>query len=164
MCLQAHHKRQHQYVPQHNFIPGGGSVMATICSWEWHLTEAELLACFDHNFPHWIPWKLYHIPCQTNSALTLSFYSRPLATSSIQSTPDKRIPIGSSRFSFTQKSKLIRSSPKCSIISRTYKFLPSAIDTTEFPPRKGTSHLCGYLTYCAQLVGRSKGWGPWILD
>jgi hypothetical protein len=49
--LQALHQRFHRYHPRFLHIPGKSNVMADDCSRLWHLSDVELLAHFNHEYP-----------------------------------------------------------------------------------------------------------------
>jgi hypothetical protein len=64
--LQSLHQRHYRYVPLFDYIVGEANAMADACSRLWHLSNTELLAYFELNFPQNRPWHT----CQLGSQCT----------------------------------------------------------------------------------------------
>ena len=70
--LQALHQQQFCYVPKHDYIPGQSNVMTDLLYRAWHLTDDQIVAHFNSNFPQPKPWKLCLLRKPMNLSLILA--------------------------------------------------------------------------------------------
>ena len=75
--IQAHHQRYHRYVATHDYVPGTANVMADICSRAWHLTDSQLIAYFNTNFPQIRSWQACRLNAGMNSGLISALFRSP---------------------------------------------------------------------------------------
>jgi hypothetical protein len=66
------HQRAHRYRQKVAYLPGPLNVMADDLSRRWDLSDSQLLAYFNTNYPQALPWKLCRLQEKMNSATTLA--------------------------------------------------------------------------------------------
>ena len=57
--LQVMHQRFHRYIPRIYFVSGVDNLISDCPSCSSDLTDNQLLACLDTNFPQPLPWRLW---------------------------------------------------------------------------------------------------------
>ena len=59
--LQAMHQWTHWYQLRPFFVPGNANKMVDKYSCLWHLSDSNLVAYFNANYPQSRQWQLYHL-------------------------------------------------------------------------------------------------------
>ena len=63
--LQAVHQRHHRYVPRHDFVSGADNYISEVPSCSSALSDYQLLAFLNLNFPQSQPWQMWTPPPET---------------------------------------------------------------------------------------------------
>jgi hypothetical protein len=92
--FQAFHQRFFRYIPLRDYIPGPVNVMADALSCRWDLTDVEILAYFNLQFPQNELWCLCQLRPELNSSLISSLSRRRSNPVLLKHIPTERIVIG----------------------------------------------------------------------
>ena len=158
--LASLHQRVHRYVPKLDYIPGVLNVMADTASRAWHLTDPELLAHFNSNFPQTRPWRICFLKNEMNSNLISALSKKRSDPASLRPTPTRRMLIGTSGLSSVLDSNWTHSSVKWPIQSPSSKFLHNDIEMEGLPPAVNPSDLGRLRTPSVQWDRCTPAWGP----
>lgn len=74
--MKSLHQRHFRYLSKAGWISGPANQMADDCSRLWHLSDSQLLAYFNSQYPQRQSWKLVHLRPQMLSALTNALLKR----------------------------------------------------------------------------------------
>ena len=158
--LQALHQRHHRHFPLHDYMPGEVNKMADECSRLWQLTDSQILAHFNSNYPQALSWQLCPVPKPMLSALTSALYRKRSEPGLHLIEPERRISIGNDGTSFVATTTSTPSSEHSGTPSQFSNCSDSATETGALPPAKGPSDLEQWRTPYAVWARSSPVWGP----
>ena len=160
--LAALHQRHHRYLALHDYIPGPSNVMADDCSRLWHLTDTQLLAHFDSQYPQRQPWQLFHLRSPMRSALTSALFKRRSEPELALNEPVPTIALGLSGRSSATPTTLTPSSATSAMPSPSSRSSDNNTEMDASPPAKTLSELAQWRTRSVQWARRWPHWGPKI--
>ena len=140
--------------------------MADDCSHLWHLSDSQLLAYFNRNYPQTIPWKLVTLQSKMNSALTSALQrQRPLLQSFLRELAPRIVTgeFGECSLPLLKESTPISLNshhPSSYIFS---KYSQHAYDMDSLHPAVTLSNLSKWKTTYGPLVRRLPAWTTQIL-
>jgi hypothetical protein len=158
--LQALHQRFHRYHPRFSHIPGKSNVMADDCSRLWHLSDVDLLAHFNREYPQDRSWQLCPLRANMTSSLISALHTTRSDPASVLSMPVQVTAIGNSGPSFAPKSMLTHSLRKSMTQSDSSNSLPFVPEMDACPKAVDLSGLLPWTKPFVPLARRSPTWGP----
>ena len=162
--MQALHRRQYRYYPQHDFIPGTLNAMADDASRMHHLSDADFCSHLDSTYPQVRPWRGCTLRFKILSSLISALSRSRSNPASWQDEPRPPTVCGTAGWISVPTTPWIPGSPKASILYRTSKFsaLGTAMDASH--PVANPFDIAQLRTPYVMSARATKAWGPRTSD
>ena len=158
--LQAMHQRYHRYVPRHDFIAGKDNIISDRPSRSSDLTDNQLLAYLELNFPQSQPWRLWTPPTKLISGIASALRRRTSARDSLLAAPSPPMAIGQPGHTFVPRWPSTPYSPLTKTLSPSLMRLPGTTALAPSPPPIVKYDPERLRMPYGQLGRRSRHWGP----
>jgi len=139
--LSSLHQRHHRYCLRYDHIASAGNAMADDTSRLWNLTDTQLLAHFEQNYPQSQPWQLRTLRLPMHSALISALLRTRVAPQSVLNVPTPMITPGTSGSLSAPNTKSIPFWQLSQTQSLTYKSLHNDTATAALPKMVSQSDL-----------------------
>lgn len=156
--LAALHQRAYRYRLRSSHIPGTLNVMADILSRRWELSDSQLLALFDTEFPQALPWQLCQLRSEMSSSAMQALWKERCSPDFLVDATLPPLPTGTSSWSSVNNLAWQPTLPRAKIQSLGCKSSPSEYETAGFRPAAGLSDLVQWRTPSYSLHRRTPCW------
>lgn len=154
------HQRFHRYVPLIDYVKGQLNTISDIPSRSNHLTNSQLLAYFNTNFPQPKPWRIWTHPNETITAVTSCLLRKTFNMELLHHDLPKPVPNGSIGNVSVQHWPSTLVFNKSKIPSLSSKSMHDGTDVENFPSSGSQSNHVQLKMPYARLAKRSPVWGP----
>ena len=158
--LSALHQRHFRYKPEVHYLPGTANAMADDCSRLWNLTDTQLIAYFNSNYPQPSSWTLHRLRPEMRSSLISSLLRKRSPPESYLPESERPRKLGRSGLRFAPASlstRMFRRWPTLSLSSRPS---PSVGEMDASHPVATQTELARWRMPYGLSVRRWPVWGP----
>jgi hypothetical protein len=155
-----HHQAHHRYQSLWHYMPGKANALGDDPSRLWHLTDPQLLAHFDSQYPQKLPWKIAQLRPEMRSVLISNLRRKRSEPALYLNEPPTRTPTGPlGRPSVPRLEPQLRSKNSHRQTSYLYsRFSLPLYDTDSLVPAKTRSEVEQWVTTSRPLARRSPTW------
>ena len=142
-------------------VPGVDNVLADLCLWSFHLTDAALLALFNSLYPTQPSWQMCHLKPMQISQLTYTLLQPTQHLALHMFRPPAIVPPGSIGASFALPSILMNTLQAWLIPSQSCNSMLITTELVKFLPCNVQCKVTWWNRHSEPLGRCFPSWGPW---
>ena len=162
--LQALHRRQHAYLPTHDFLPGHLNKMADDASRLQLLSDGAFHSHMSTAFPQPRPWRLCTLRSSVNSALISALRKKRCDPASLERPNAPPKTCGNCGWNSVPRSPWTPNSPPTTTLSRTSWFSRTGTALDASSPAANPFDLAQFRVPYAISARHTRAWGPTTSD